>query len=67
MTDEDAALVLNMPAEKKAKLESIAKKIDAIQKDTRDTMRKYGLETDERVDAWEAMFGELCTSRRFGY
>ena len=56
MTDEDAALVLNMPAEKKAKLESIAKKIDAIQKDTRDTMRKYGLETDERVDAWEAMF-----------
>jgi hypothetical protein len=56
MSNEDAALVLNISAEKKAKLESIAKKIDAIQKDTRDTMRKYGLETDERIDAWEAMF-----------
>jgi hypothetical protein len=57
MSNADADAVINgLSAERKAKLDSLAKKIDAIQKDTRDTMRKYGLETNERIDAFEGMF-----------
>ena len=57
LSDADADSFLSgLSADKKAKFESLAKKIDAIQKDTRDTMRKYGLESNERIDAFEAMF-----------
>ena len=57
MSNADADAVINgISVEGKAKLDSLAKKIDAIQKDTRDTMRKYGLETNERIDAFEGMF-----------
>ncbi len=57
MSDADAAAVLDgFGAEKRAKLERIAKKIDAIQQDTRDTMVEFGLESQETIDAWEAMF-----------
>ena len=54
ISDAEADAILNS-ANKKA-LNPIVSKIREIQQDTRDTMVKYGLETKETVDAFEAMF-----------
>ena len=57
MSNERAQEVMDsFSPEKKAALESIAKKVDAITKDTRQTMVKFGLESQETIDAFEAMF-----------
>jgi hypothetical protein len=54
ISDAEAEAILNA-ANKKA-LDPIVSKIREIQQDTRNTMLKYGLETKETVDAFEAMF-----------
>jgi len=54
ISDAEADAIINA-ANKKA-LDPIVSKIREIQQDTRDTMVKYGLETKETVDAFEAMF-----------
>jgi hypothetical protein len=54
MTDAEADAILN--AANKASLDPIVAEIRKIQQDTRDTMVKFGLETKETVDAFEAMF-----------
>ena len=57
MSNERAQEVMDgFSPEKKAALESIAKKVDAITKDTRKTMVEFGLETQETIDAFEDMF-----------
>jgi hypothetical protein len=57
MSNERAQEVMNsFSPERKAALESIAKKVDAITKDTRKTMVKFGLESQETIDAFEEMF-----------
>lgn len=57
MSNERAQEVMDSFSPKeKAALDSVAKKVDAITKDTRQTMVKYGLESQETIDAFEAMF-----------
>ena len=57
MSNERAQEVMDgFSPEKKAALESIAKKVDAITKDTRKTMVEFGLETQETIDVFEDMF-----------
>jgi len=57
MSNERAQEVMDsFSPEQKAALDSIAKKVDAITKDTRKTMVKFGLETQETIDAFEEMF-----------
>ncbi len=57
LTDEEAANVLaSFSPEEKAALEKAAAIADEISQDTRDTMRKFGLEADKRIDAFEGMF-----------
>lgn len=57
MTDQEAADVLAMfSQEQTAALEKAAAIVDRISQDTRDTMRKFGLESDARIDSFEDMF-----------
>lgn len=57
ITDARADEILNsMDEAKKAKIEEIAKKIREIQQNTRDTMVKFGLESQETVDVLENLF-----------
>lgn len=57
MTNERADEIMNsLSPEKKAALESVAAKVDAITADTRKTMVEFGLEEKSTVDAFEAMF-----------
>lgn len=57
MTNERADEIMNsLSPEKKAALESVAAKVDAITADTRKTMVDFGLEEKSTVDAFEAMF-----------
>jgi len=57
MSNERAQEVMNsLSAEKRVALESIARKVDAITKDTRKTMVEFGLESQETIDAFEQMF-----------
>ena len=57
MTDADADAILNRvkPSQKKG-LDKIEKMVREIQNDTRETMVEFGLETQETIDAWNAMF-----------
>ena len=58
ISDQDAQEIIDEVAQS-GKLEAydqVAEKIQAIAQDTRDTMRKLGLETDARIDSFEAMF-----------
>ena len=58
ISDQDAQEIVDEVAQS-GKLEAydqVAEKIQAIAQDTRDTMRKLGLETDARIDSFEAMF-----------
>lgn len=54
MTNAEADAIIN--AANKATMDPIVSKIRAIQADTRKTMVKYGLETQETIDAFESMF-----------
>jgi hypothetical protein len=57
MTNERADEIMNsLSPEKKAALESVAAKVDAITADTRKTMVEFGLEEKSTIDAFEAMF-----------
>ena len=57
MTNERADEIMNsLTPEKKAALESVAAKVDAITADTRKTMVDFGLEEKSTIDAFEAMF-----------
>ena len=57
MTNERADEIMNsLSPEKKAALDSVAAKVDAITADTRKTMVDFGLEEKSTVDAFEAMF-----------
>jgi len=57
MTNERADAIMNsLSPEKKAALESVAAKVDAITADTRKTMVEFGLEEKSTIDAFEAMF-----------
>ena len=54
MTDAEADAILN--SANKAALDPIVALVREIQQDTRKTMVKHGLETQQTVDAFEAMF-----------
>jgi len=57
MTNERADEIMNsLSPEKKAALESVAAKVDAITADTRKAMVDFGLEEKSTIDAFEAMF-----------
>ena len=57
MTNERADEIMNsLSPEKKAALESVAAKVDAITADTRKTMVDFGLEEKSTIEAFEAMF-----------
>ena len=57
MSDMEAdEIMASLSPEKRAALESIAAKVDAITADTRKTMVKFGLESQETIDAFEQMF-----------
>ena len=57
ITDARADEILNsMDEAKKTKIEEIAEKIREIQQNTRDTMVKFGLESQETVDVLENLF-----------
>lgn len=57
MTDAEADAILNkLSPEQKAKLEKAAKVLRDIMQETRDTLRKFGLNTDEEVDGFESQF-----------
>ena len=57
MTDQEAADVLaSFSKEETQALEKLAAMVDEISQDTRDTMRKFGLESDARIDTFEKMF-----------
>jgi len=57
MTDQEAADILSsFTKEQIAALEKSAAIVDEISQDTRDTMRKFGLESDARIDSFEKMF-----------
>ena len=57
MTNEEAQSIIDsIPSDKKAALDSIVKMVRDIQQDTRDTMVKFGLESQETIDAFEAQF-----------
>lgn len=46
----------NLPAEKRRKLEQVAKKVDDVIAETRNLYVSYGLEDQDTVDGWEQMF-----------
>ena len=54
MTNAEADAIIN--STNKTAIDPIVKEIRAIQADTRKTMVKFGLETQETVDAFESMF-----------
>jgi len=57
LTDQEAADILAaFSKEETAALEEAAAIVDEISQTTRDTMRKFGLESDTRIDAFEKMF-----------
>ena len=57
LTDQEAAGILAaFSKEETAALEEAAAIVDEISQTTRDTMRKFGLESDTRIDAFEKMF-----------
>jgi hypothetical protein len=59
MSNEDADAILNAikPSQKRG-LEKLEKLVRDIQADTKDTMIKFGLESQETVDAWDQMFSQ---------
>lgn len=57
MSDAEAdEIIANLSPERRAALESVAAKVDAITADTRKTMVKFGLESKETIDTFEEMF-----------
>jgi len=57
LTDAEAeAILASFTATERAALEKAAAIADEISQDTRDSMRKFGLEADRRIDAFESMF-----------
>jgi hypothetical protein len=58
ITNEEAQAILDEVATggKQDIFDALEEKIQAIAQDTRDTMRKLGLETDARIDSFEAMY-----------
>lgn len=59
MSNEDADAILNAvkPSQKRG-LEKLEKLVRDIQADTKDTMIKFGLESQETIDAWDEMFSQ---------
>lgn len=57
LSDQEAAdIMASFTPEQVAALEKSAAIVDEISQDTRDTMRKFGLESDIRIDSFERMF-----------
>lgn len=58
ITNEEAQAILDEVATggKQDVFDALEEKIQAIAQDTRDAMRKLGLETDARIDSFEAMY-----------
>lgn len=57
ITTEEANEILDSYSEeKRAQLDDIVSLVRDMQQDTRDTMVKFGLETQEAIDAFESMF-----------
>ena len=57
ISDQEAAEIMaSFTPEQVASLEKSAAIVDEISQDTRDTMRKFGLESDVRIDSFERMF-----------
>lgn len=57
LTDKEAADILAaFSKEETAALEEAAAIVEEIAQNTRDTMRKFGLESDARIDTFEKMF-----------
>lgn len=63
MTDQQAQVILNQYA----RLEPLARKVDAMVNKTRDLMVTYGLEKQSTIDAWRAAYGAYVPLRREGF
>jgi len=63
-TEDARKYLANLPADKKAKYESLAKKLDGITKGTRDLLVSSGLESKETIDAWEKAFPDYVPLQR---
>jgi hypothetical protein len=55
-TEEANEILESYSEDKRAQLDDIVSLIRDMQQDTRDTMVKFGLETQEAIDAFESMF-----------
>ncbi len=56
MTADARAILAGFPQDKLLNLSALAQQVDAITRATRRTLVQYGMEPQERVDAWEQMF-----------
>lgn len=56
-TADARAYLANLPVGKKRAFEALAKRVDAITKDTRDLLVSSGLEKRSTIDAWDAAYG----------
>lgn len=63
-TKDAQEYLANLPADKKAQYEALAKKLDAITKGTRELLVKSGLETKEAIEAWEKVFPDYVPLQR---
>lgn len=63
-TKDAQEYLANLPADKKAQYEALAKKLDAITKGTRELLVKSGLETKDAIDAWEKVFPDYVPLQR---
>ena len=57
-TADARAYLAGLDPAKRQVYESLAKRVDAMSKSTRDLMVASGLETKETIDAWEAAYGK---------
>lgn len=65
ITDEDAQAYLdNLPADRKQRLESLAARVRDIVRATQDLLVSSGLETQETVDAWRAVYPDYVPLQR---
>ena len=56
MTADARAILAGFPQDKLLNLSALAQQVDAITRSTRRTLVQYGMEPQERIDAWEQMF-----------
>lgn len=57
-TADARAYLAGLPADKHRAYEALAKRVDKINRETRDLLVSSGLEKQETIDAWDAAYGD---------